>query len=127
MQTKIYGNSSSDGFGLYMGLITALFGLGGVGLAKLGAVAMLAGVPVFLVLVALMAVKLSKWDVMSTPAATDSKAVEVKAMTFPVAAQTDAKPVATAASWSPVAGNETSLPAAVTKPKSTIETNTQVA
>ena len=122
MQTKIYGNSSSDGFGLYMGLITALFGIGGIAIAKLGALAMLAGVPVLLVLVALMAVKLSKWDVMSAAVpATDLK------VTFPVAAQTDATPAAVVASWSPSKANDASLPASVTKPKATIETNTQVA
>ena len=121
MQTKIYGNSSSDGFGLYMALITVLFGVGGVALAKVGAMAMLAAIPVFIALVVLMAVKLSKWDVMST--LTTAKAE----VTFPVAAQTDAKPVAVVGAWSPSKDSDTSLPAAVTKPKSTVETNTQVA
>lgn len=69
MQNKIYGNASSDGFGLYTAIITVLFGVGGVALANFGAVALLAGVPALVVLLALMAVRLSKWDVMSAPPA----------------------------------------------------------
>jgi hypothetical protein len=126
MQTKIYGNSNSDGFPLYTGLITALFVAGGVGLAKVGAAVLLAGIPMFAVLVALMAMKLAKWDVMSpAPTPVDASAAEVT--TFPVAAQSDSTPDVASAPWSPSKDSEASLPAAVMKPKSTVETNTNVA
>lgn len=126
---KIYGNPNGDGFGLYMALITVLFVMGGIGLAKVGGVVMLAALPIFVVLIALMAVKLKKWDVMFEPEMpVAAKAAEpVKMTTFPVPGVSDSKPNPAAAPWAPTKAGEAALPAAVEKPKAGVETNTHVA
>jgi hypothetical protein len=126
---KIYGNSQGDGFALYMGLITVLFVMGGIGLAKVGGIVLLAALPVFVVMIALMAMKLSKWDVMSDAvnAPMSEKKVDVKVTTFPVPGVSDSKPNPAAAAWSPSKDSAATLPASVEKPKSTVETNTHVA
>lgn len=127
---KIYGNSQGDGFALYMGLITVLFVMGGIGLAKVGGVVLLAALPVFVVMCALMAMKVKKWDVMSDETAAmpakDIKA-DVKVTTFPVPGVSDSKPNPAAAAWAPSKNSAATLPASVEKPKSTVETNTHVA
>lgn len=125
---KIYGNAQGDGFGLYMALITVLFVMGGIGLAKVGGIVLVAALPIFVVMVALMAVKLKKWDVMSegVPMQKDAK-VDVKVATFPVPGASDSKPNPAPAAWAPSKDSEMSLPASVAKPKATVVTNTNVA
>jgi predicted lipid-binding transport protein (Tim44 family) len=125
---KIYGNSQGDGFALYMGLITVLFVMGGIGLAKVGGIVLLAALPAFVVMCALMALKMKKWDVMSDETADlPSKDLNVKVMTFPVPGVSDSKPNPAAAAWAPSKDSAATLPAPVEKPKSTVETNTHVA
>ena len=84
----------------------------------------------FVVMIALMSMKLSKWDVMSDETAAmpakDIKA-DVKVTTFPVPGVSDSKPNLAAAAWSPSKDSAATLPASVDKPKSTVETNTHVA
>ena len=126
---KIYGNAHGDGFGLYMGLITVLFVMGGIGLAKVGGIVLVAAMPVFVVMCALMAMKLRKWDVMSDAVNAPMKDIkaDVKVTTFPVPGVSDSKPNPAAAAWSPSKDSATTLPASVEKPNKTVETNTHVA
>ncbi len=113
---KIYGNSRSDGFTMFVVLVSAVFIGSGFLLSMFGGLALLVAVPVMLALVALMVVRARKWDVMS-----EAPAVAVVAgpvlTTFPVKADTEA--VATSGA--------TVLPLPVDKPKSAVETNTAVA
>jgi hypothetical protein len=119
MTTKIYGNSRSDGFSLFVTLVGALFVGGGFLLAHVSSLTMLLSLPVMLALVAVMVVRSKKWDVMSELVAVAAETPADAAVEAPVtfAMKPDTEAVATAAS----------LPK-VEKPKSSaVETNTAVA
>ena len=123
---KIYGNARSDGFSLFVVLIGALFVGGGFLLAHVGELTIIASLLAFAGLCAAMVAVVRKWDVMSDVGAPgDAKqaddGVPVRLPNFPVKADTEA----VATSSSPL-NNVASLPV-VDKPKTAIETNTQVA
>jgi len=151
---KIYGNSQTDGFPILLALVGAVFTMGGVGLANVGSVTFLVGLPVIAVLVAVMVTRLSKWDVMSVVPAIDVNtpigAVVVnaapvksidKSVTFAVAAVNEVSVEAAQGAWAASSkpsikdakkaakSNKkgTGLPMPIEKPKSTVETNTHVA
>jgi hypothetical protein len=123
---KIYGNSKSDGFPVLVCVVGALFVVGGVGLNFLGAVTMFAALPLAAALIAVMVMKLSKWDVMSEVEAPRAEAAS--RVSFPVAAASDSSAAPAPAAWSPsmASKNDSVLPLPVEKPKSAVETNTAV-
>ena len=118
---KIYGNSRSDGFSMFVTLVAAIFVGGGFLLTRAGGLSLLASLPVMLGLVAVMVMKSKSWDVMSEApkAAGADMGTPVRLPNFPVKADTEA--VAT------VGAVANALPLSVEKPKSAIETNTAVA
>ena len=128
---KIYGNSRSDGFNLFVTLVAALFVGGGFLLAAGGGVTLLASFPVLLALVGAMVVMAKKWDVMSdvVPASAQPQLADEGAPTrlpnFPVKADTEAVAVGAKAGMPGLA--MPSLPSPIDKPKSAVETNTAVA
>ena len=120
---KIYGNSRSDGFPLFLTLVSAVFIAGGFLLTQVGGVALLAALPVMLALVALMVVRAQRWDVLSdapVAAGTDTGA-PVRLPNYPVKGESDLLAPAPETVWA-----SSSLPA-IDKPKSAVETNTAVA
>jgi hypothetical protein len=123
---KIYGNARSDGFPLLLSLIGVVFVLGGVGLSKVGGVAMLAGLVAFAALAAVMILKLRRYDVMSDVAAPGTEPVMARP-SFPVAAASDTTAEPAVAAWSPSNVSDAGLPTRLEKPKSVVETNTAVA
>ena len=123
---KIYGNSRSDGFSMFVTVVAA--GAVGAGflLNTVGGLSLLAAIPVFVAVVAIMIMRASKWDVLSdAPAAAGiDTGLPVRLPNFPVKAETDAAPAtpSMASAWSAA----TALPS-VDKPKVAVETNTAVA
>lgn len=127
MRSENDGTGESDGFALYMTIIAALFGLGGLALAELGAVVLLAGVPVLVAVFALLVRRLSQWDVVRAlrPARHETFAGG-RVTRFSVASQNDARQLVTQGSWGAPTSDPAMLPAAVKKPKVAVETNTEV-
>jgi hypothetical protein len=125
---KIYGNSKSDGFPLLVGLVGALFAVGGVALAHGGGVTLVGSLAAFAVLTVVMLKKANAWDVLSdVVAATDETHGAdhaVVAAPFAMPAVDETSVATSSAPWSP---STAGLPAPVVKPKSTVETNTHVA
>lgn len=134
---KIYGNSKSDGFPLLLSLVGGLFVAGGVGLATVGALTLVVGLPAFGLLAAVMIVKLRGWDVMTDARAPGAETVVGQGTapvrlpneipSFPVAGASDTRVTAEPAAWSPSRVTGSGLPSPVDKPKSVVETNTDVA
>src|SRR5438067_1531254 len=116
---KIYGNSKSDGFSLFVVLIGALFVGGGFLLGNVSELTLIGSVVVFVAMIAAMLMVVRRFDVMSevAPVAAaeqrDDHGVPVRMPNFPVRADTEA--VATAIA----------LPV-IDKPKHAVETNTAV-
>jgi hypothetical protein len=113
---KIYGNSKSDGFSLFVVAIGALFIGGGFLLAHVSELTLAVSLLAFVGVCAAMIAVVRRWDVMSeVEHVEDSTGVPVRMPNFPVKADTEA-----------FATNVAALPV-VEKPKSAVETNTAVA
>jgi hypothetical protein len=113
---KIYGNSKSDGFSMFVVVIGALFIGGGFLLANVSEYTLGLSMLAFVGVCAAMIAFVRRWDVMSDVAhSEESTGVPVRMPNFPVKADTEA-----------FATNVAALPV-VEKPKSAVETNTAVA
>src|SRR5688572_4296451 len=117
---KIYGNSKSDGFPLLMAAAGALFAAGAWAMVYLSGITLLGSLAVFGLLVALMVVRIQRWDVMSeaTPVDTTKPLVET---VFPVAGDSDVAPAKAGAAWAPSSTSKASLPKPVENPKPAVE------